>query len=152
MTLASRIAALKEAVPVLHKRMETNDWKAAPMWELASDSLAELRQAIHLLTALESRLSELEPDVAKERHRREHQGTHGPDCWQWGPAHYPCALERLAGAEAEAQAAYVAHAECPADNDITADQRRAWETYRPYFHARVKAIDAAIRAGKESGK
>jgi hypothetical protein len=23
------------------------------------------------------------------------QGSHGPGCWKWGPAHYRCALNRI---------------------------------------------------------
>lgn len=32
-----------------------------------------------------------------EQNRFARIGTHGPDCWKWGPAHYECALRYIAG-------------------------------------------------------
>jgi len=29
--------------------------------------------------------------------RESHIGTHGPDCWAWGPKHYECALRHIGG-------------------------------------------------------
>jgi len=30
-----------------------------------------------------------------EQNRRDHIGTHGDDCWKWGPAHHECAMREI---------------------------------------------------------
>jgi len=30
-----------------------------------------------------------------EQNRRDHIGTHGDECWKWGPSHYECASREI---------------------------------------------------------
>lgn len=32
-----------------------------------------------------------------EENRFSRIGTHGPDCWKWGPSHYECTLRQIGG-------------------------------------------------------
>jgi hypothetical protein len=34
-----------------------------------------------------------------EENRFSRIGTHGPDCWKWGPGHYECAMRHIKGTE-----------------------------------------------------
>ena len=76
---------------------------ASPMWEssdlvLRHEAQAEidaLKAENEVLHAECDRLTNL---LQWEQGRRERIGTHGDECWKWGPAHYECAsreIERL---------------------------------------------------------
>jgi hypothetical protein len=55
---------------------------------LADDAAEEIE-------ALEKEIERLNQAFAYEQHRAERIGTHGPDCWKWGPAHYECAMREI---------------------------------------------------------
>ena len=39
----------------------------------------------------------LKRELKYQDDREGHIGTHGPDCWSWGPKHYECALRHIGG-------------------------------------------------------
>lgn len=39
----------------------------------------------------------LRRELKYQEAREGHIGTHGPDCWSWGPRHYECALRHIKG-------------------------------------------------------
>jgi hypothetical protein len=51
---------------------------AYDVMDAAADEIERLRQAIKY-----------------EDNRFAHIGTHGPDCYKWGPKHYECALAEI---------------------------------------------------------
>jgi hypothetical protein len=71
---------------------------------LLGDALAEnetYRKANeHLVSATAAALAEvttLKKRLTYQDDRESHIGTHGPDCWAWGPKHYECALRHIGG-------------------------------------------------------
>jgi len=60
------------------------------------------------MTEIERQLDLLLGDALSENERLKRElkyqdardgniGTHGPDCWSWGPKHYECALRHIRG-------------------------------------------------------
>ena len=69
---------------------------------LLGDALAEnetYRKANeHLVSATSAALAEnerLRRELKYQDARENHIGTHGPDCWSYGPKHYECALQHI---------------------------------------------------------
>jgi hypothetical protein len=44
------------------------------------------------MTEDEKEIERLRTALRYEENRFQRIGTHGPDCWKWGPSHYECAL------------------------------------------------------------
>lgn len=44
---------------------------------------------------LTQEIERLRAALRYEENRFSRIGTHGPDCWKWGPSHYECALRRI---------------------------------------------------------
>ena len=44
---------------------------------------------------LKEELKRLQQALHYEQWLAGRQGTHGPGCWKWGPAHYRCALNHI---------------------------------------------------------
>ena len=40
-------------------------------------------------------IERLQRALRYEENRFGRIGTHGPDCWKWGPSHYECALRHI---------------------------------------------------------
>ena len=58
-------------------------YKGAPAGTVAAlgEALLEIERLQQALRYEETRFSRI--------------GTHGPDCWKWGPKHYECALRHI---------------------------------------------------------
>lgn len=55
----------------------------------------------HKLRDAHDEIERLRSALRYEQHRSDRVGTHGPDCYAWGPAHWECAMretERLRAA------------------------------------------------------
>lgn len=53
-------------------------------------------QAADALEAQEAEISRLNKAIRYEQNYLTRIGTHGPDCWKWGPQHYQCAVAEIA--------------------------------------------------------
>lgn len=58
------------------------------------DIHGECAEEIKRLEAENTRLTQA---LRYEQHLAERIGTHGPDCWAWGPAHYECLMREYRG-------------------------------------------------------
>jgi len=47
------------------------------------------------MTEDEKEIERLRTALRYEENRFQRIGTHGPDCWKWGPSHYECALRHI---------------------------------------------------------
>ena len=58
-------------------------------------ALASLRAALAQPEPLTQEIERLRAALRYEENRFSRVGTHGPDCWKWGPGHYECALRQI---------------------------------------------------------
>ena len=73
---------------------------ASPMWEVSELVLRhEAETQIDVLKAenaeLHAECDRLTALLQWEQGHRERIGTHGDECWKWGPAYYECALAEI---------------------------------------------------------
>jgi hypothetical protein len=47
------------------------------------------------LAASQAEIERLRKALVYEENRFNRVGTHGPDCYQWGPSHYECAMREI---------------------------------------------------------
>lgn len=66
---------------------------AAAWWETHRNGAPAMAVAA-LGTAL-NEIERLQRALRYEENRFSRIGTHGPDCWKWGPRHYECALRHM---------------------------------------------------------
>lgn len=62
--------------------------------EIADDDMV-LERASEELRRLHAEVERLNSCLQWEQNRANRMGTHGEDCWKWGPAHYECALREV---------------------------------------------------------
>ena len=86
-----------------------------------------------------------------EQNRSGRIGTHGYDCWQWGPAHYECALGEIKRLREALRSQREWWRNVPSGVDIDADidhpcpgDDMAWRA-----GCAIREIDKALRGGEE---
>ena len=57
------------------------------------------------LESLRAEVKRLNAALIMEQNFESRIGTHGPDCYRWGPSHWRCALMHIVGMEAKAATA-----------------------------------------------
>lgn len=66
-----------------------------------ANAIADLRAALAQPEPLTQEIERLQTALRYEENRFSRIGTHGPDCWKWGPGHYECAMRHIqAGGDA----------------------------------------------------
>lgn len=67
------------------------------IYEITRAIEAEVRKDFaDTLEAQDAEIARLNKAIHYEQSYLTHIGTHGPDCWKWGPQHYQCALAEIA--------------------------------------------------------
>jgi polyhydroxyalkanoate synthesis regulator protein len=102
-------ARMQEEIDELRAAVFDPDWdRVKALEESLREHMAEI-QRLKALAQPEPIISpEIKPDKAAaqeierlraalryEENRFSRIGTHGPDCWKWGPGHYECALRHI---------------------------------------------------------
>lgn len=88
------MSELRKAAQDLVDRWDTPLWKDAPHTGTFIDAL---RAALAQPEPLMEEVERLQRALRYEENRFSRIGTHGPDCWKWGPhQHYECALRHIA--------------------------------------------------------
>ena len=66
---------------------------------MVSHSMIQMRmqEEIDDLRDALQEIDRLRKALRYEENRFSRIGTHGPDCWKWGPQHYECALRHIGG-------------------------------------------------------
>ena len=62
----------------------------------ADEGATTFSQAADMLEAQEAEIARLNKAICYEQNYLTRIGTHGPDCWKWGPQHYQCAVAEIA--------------------------------------------------------
>lgn len=78
----------------------TDDMSRAEAFVFARAIEAEVRKEYE---AQDAEIARLNKAIHYEQNYLTRIGTHGPDCWKWGPQHYQCALAEIARREAAAE-------------------------------------------------